>query len=136
MKKNLLLLLCILVTTAYAEDYTYPYMVFTNSSGTQTVVAVDQLEITFADGNLVATNNTGTQTQLSLSDLASMHFTKESELPTGIRAMLPEEFNRKSATFYDLSGRRALLKGDSAPMRKGVYVVRKADGSTSKITVK
>ena len=39
-----------------------------------------------------------------------------------------------SETFYDLSGRRAYRQGST--VRKGIYVMRKANGETSKILVK
>ncbi|MCR4994222.1 MAG: Ig-like domain-containing protein [Bacteroidales bacterium] len=56
-----------------ADDYTYPYLVFTDSDGDETTVSVDDLEITFSDGQLVATNGDGSIT-LTLSTLASMAF--------------------------------------------------------------
>ena len=62
-----------------ADDYTYPYLIFTDAAGAQTTVSVASLEITFADGQLVATNGDGTTT-LTLADLASMAFSETGEV--------------------------------------------------------
>ena len=58
-----------------ADDYTFPYLVFTDAAGAQTTVSVASLEITFADGQLMASNGDGTTT-LTLSELASMAFSQ------------------------------------------------------------
>ena len=136
MKRFFLTVLSAVLTIAsMAEDYTFPYLVFTGNDGTQTAVAVDELEITFSNGQLVATSKAGAQTTLSLADLASMHFSKEAD-PTGIQSAELSTVNNQMSTFYDLSGRQALRKNDSTPVRKGVYIVRKSDGSTSKVMVR
>lgn len=62
-----------------ADDYTYPYLIFTDAAGSQTTLSVASLEITFVDGQLVATNGDGTTT-LTLADLASMQFSATGEL--------------------------------------------------------
>ena len=62
-----------------AQDYTYPYLIFTAADGTQTTLSATSLEMTFADGQLVATNGDGTTT-LTLADLASMTFSSTGEL--------------------------------------------------------
>ncbi|MBR1682701.1 MAG: hypothetical protein IJ700_05035 [Bacteroidaceae bacterium] len=137
MKKYLLTMCAAMVALViFAEDYTYPYLVFTGANGTQSAVAVDQLVITFSDGKLVATNATGTQTTLELSDLAAMQFSTAEELPTGVQAVNPAALNSQRDTYYDLSGRQAVRKNERTLVRKGIYVVRKSDGSTSKIAVK
>ena len=137
MKKIFLMSLCMIAAlAAFAEDYTYPYLVFTGANGTQSAVAVDQLVITFSDGKLVATNATGTQTTLELADLAAMQFSTADGLPTGVQAVSPSTLNPQLSTLYDLSGRQAVRKIGITPVRKGIYVVRKSDGSTSKIAVK
>ena len=64
---------------AIAQDYAYPFLVFTDADGAQTTVSVASLEITFADGQLVAANGDGT-TQLTLSELASMAFSQTGEI--------------------------------------------------------
>lgn len=66
-------------STLLADDYTYPYLIFTDAAGAQTTLSVASLEITFADGQLVATNGDGTTT-LTLADLASMAFSATGEL--------------------------------------------------------
>lgn len=56
-----------------ADDFDYPYLLFTSIDGTQTTLSVTELEMTFLEGKLVAVNGDGTTT-LSLDDLASMQF--------------------------------------------------------------
>ena len=81
MKRTLLIttLVALGAATASANDYTYPYLIFTGSDGTQTTLSVASLEITFADGQLVATNGDGSTT-LTLADLISMQFSESGEV--------------------------------------------------------
>ena len=121
--------------TVHADDYTYPYLVFANSNGTQTTVSVNQLEIKFSNGQLVAINADGTQT-LDLASLASMAFSKTGELTDAIEDLDGSAVrNEKSATYYDMSGRRAYRSNGASRLKRGVYVVRQADGSITKVTV-
>lgn len=112
-----------------AEDYAYPYLLLKNTDGTKTAVAVNQLEITFSNGQLVAKNADGTQTAM-LTDLATMEF---SGTTTGIE-QAPVESAAPVEAVYDLSGRRAYKS--QGQLRQGTYIVRRTDGSTSKIVVK
>ena len=121
----------VLYLSAQAEDYTYPYLVFTNSDGTQTTVAVDGLEITFNNGKLVVTNSAGIQQTLTLAELTSMQF-EASSTPTLLSAVKNEGSDN---VVYDLLGRRAIRTADGQ-LRRGVYVIKKADGTTQKISVK
>lgn len=77
MKKGLLsiMLLATFLGAAMADDYTYPYLRFVDSEGTQTTVSVNELEITFSEGQLVAKNSDGTAT-IPLASLAMMQFSE------------------------------------------------------------
>lgn len=77
MKKNLLLIMLLTAhwSAAMADDYTYPYLVFVNGEGAQTTVSVNELEITFSNGQLVAKNSDGT-TSVDLATLTMMQFTE------------------------------------------------------------
>ena len=80
MKRLSFILLSALASlSAGAQDYAFPYLVFTAADGTQTTLSASALEMTFADGQLVATNGDGT-TKLTLADLASMTFSATGEL--------------------------------------------------------
>ena len=61
MKRIFLFLLTVLATLT-AQAYDYPYLVFQTTDGTVTAVAVEALNITSSNGNLVVTNNDGTKT--------------------------------------------------------------------------
>ncbi len=76
-------------STATADDYTLPYLVFTDSEGTQTVVSVAELEITFSDGKLVAKNADGS-TSIDLAALATMQFAETGEV-TPVTPVTPEK---------------------------------------------
>lgn len=77
MKKNLLLITFLAASFggAMADDFTYPFLVLVDSEGSQTTVSVNELEITFSDGQLVAKNSDGT-TSIALATLAMMQFTE------------------------------------------------------------
>lgn len=133
MKKILCVMLLALAAQAHATDYTYPYLILTTAAGSQAAVAVDGLEMTFVDGKLVAKNGDG-EARFTLAELASMQFSASKD---GIvdAVLRPAADALGAATLYDLSGRQALRPAGGA-LRPGVYVVRKANGETSKITVK
>ena len=133
MKKLICILLLVAAAQAQATDYEYPYLVLTTGSGSKVALAVDGLEMTFENGKLVAKTSTGT-TSLTLADLTSMQFSQTNDgTEDGVSAMTATG-REGSETLYDLSGRRAYRQGTA--IRKGVYVMRKANGETSKILVK
>lgn len=133
MKKLICILLLVVTASLQAADYEYPYLVLTTGSGSKVALAVDGLEMTFEDGKLVAKTATGT-TSLNLADLTSMQFSQTNDgTEDGVSAMMATGRDG-SETLYDFSGRRACRQGTA--VRKGVYVMRKANGETSKILVK
>ena len=133
MKKLICILLLVVTASLQAADYEYPYLVLTTGSGSKVALAVDGLEMTFENGKLVAKTATGT-TSLTLADLASMQFSQTNDgTEDGVSATTATG-REGSETLYDLSGRRAYRQGTA--LRKGVYVMRKANGETSKILVK
>lgn len=133
MEKLICILLLVTAAQAQATDYEYPYLVLTTGSGSKVALAVDGLEMTFENGKLVAKTSTGT-TSLTLADLTSMQFSQTNDgAEDGVSATTATG-REGSETLYDLSGRRAYRQGTA--IRKGVYVMRKANGETSKILVK
>ena len=87
--KKLLFTTLITLGTLQAQAYDYPYLVFQNTEGTTTVIAVESLSITISDGQLVATNADGTQS-FALTDLSKMYFTQQADL-TGISNAATQE---------------------------------------------
>lgn len=114
---------------SYADDYTYPYLVFETADGTKTSVAVTEMTITIANGQL----SVGGQT-FSLSDLSKMYF---STTTTGIANVNVDD--NSFVDVYDLNGRKVLSNSQlsilSSQLSKGIYIV-KSGSKTYKIAVK
>lgn len=72
--------LMLVVVMAHADDYNY--LIFAQSSGSQTAVEAEGLTITFSDGYLIATSADGTVTRLPLNEMSSMWFSESAA--TGI----------------------------------------------------
>jgi hypothetical protein len=130
MKKILLFVLLMIGTCAsYADDYTYPYLVFETADGTKTSVAVTEMTITIANGQL----SVGGQT-FSLSDLSKMYF---STTTTGIANVNVDD--NSFVDVYDLNGRKVLSNSQlsilNSQLPKGIYIV-KSGSKTYKIAVK
>ena len=130
MKKILLFVLLMIGTYAsYADDYTYPYLVFETADGTKTSVVVTEMTITIADGQL----SVGGQT-FSLSDLSKMYF---STTTTGIANVNVDD--NSFVDVYDLNGRKVLSNSQlsilNSQLPKGIYIV-KSGSKTYKIAVK
>ena len=130
MKKILLLVLLMIGTCAsYADDYTYPYLVFETADGTKTSVAVTEMTITIANGQL----SVGGQT-FSLSDLSKMYF---STTTTGIANVNVDD--NSFVDVYDLNGRKVLSNSQlsilNSQLPKGIYIV-KSGRKTYKVAIK
>ena len=77
--KKILILVSALMTSVmtYADDFSYNYLVFTTQEGTEKSVAVENLKLTFANGQMVIDNGVETQTY-DLSSLSKMFFAENS----------------------------------------------------------
>ncbi|MBM6993574.1 MAG: hypothetical protein I3J02_09990 [Prevotella sp.] len=135
MRKILLQLAMVTLSTAVYADETYDYLAFQTTDGTEQTVSVDQLKIIFVDSKLVVTN-ASTNQSYSLSDLSKMYFTNTpvtgiSDVEIADDNTSVEVFNTSGismGTFADLSAARASLS-------KGIYIV-KSSVKTYKIAVK
>jgi len=133
MKKILLLVLLMIGTCAsYADDYTYPYLVFETAGGAKTSVTISEGTITIADGQLTIGGHT-----FALSDLSKMYF---STTTTGIvEVAVDDNLNDNGCVdVYDLNGRKVLSEGDSeslSSLPKGIYIV-KSGRKTYKVAIK
>ena len=137
MKHLLLLTLLALQTVAIWADETYPYLILTRNDGTQTAVEVEQLEMTFSNGQLVAKNAAG-EAAFTLADLASMQFSQSISVGIGEVESSKLKVESLAGAAYDLQGRQ-MVNGtwsNGKWSNRQIVVVRKADGSTSKILVK
>lgn len=133
MKKILFIMMVVFASQLQADEYEYPYLILTTGNGAQVALGVNGLEMTFENGQLVAKNSVGSST-FTLADLASMQFSQSnSGIVDGVHSTDAAGRDGQE-TLYDLSGRRAYRQGTA--VRKGLYVVRKSNGETSKILVK
>ncbi|MCR5180748.1 MAG: hypothetical protein K6C30_05980 [Bacteroidaceae bacterium] len=133
-KKSLFLLTMIWVTTAFADSYTYPYLTFETSDGSQQSVSVESLVLTVSGSQLVATNSSGT-VNFTLAELSQMSFTS-----TPATHISETEGAEESAvevfTLSGLSlGKFANLQAARATLQNGIYVI-KSKNVTQKIAVK
>ncbi len=128
MKKLLILaLLAALAMGTKAADYTY--LVFTLTDGTSKSITANNLNITFADGNLTATSGSESVT-IALTTLSKMEFSNDNT--TGIDTIEANVTLDEATEIYDINGRRM---PSATTLSRGIYII-KSNGKTSKITVK
>lgn len=133
--KKLVFTMLMMAGILQAKAYDYPYLVFLNSEGTATFLAVESLSITINDGKLVATNADGSQT-FSLSDLSKMFFSKTTEI-TGINDI---NTNGSQEVEVFTTGGVKLGKFESntsakTSLKPGIYVIKNSQ-KTYRIAVK
>lgn len=133
--KKLLFTTLITLGTLQAQAYDYPYLVFQNTEGTTTVIAVESLSITISDGQLVATNADGTQS-FALADLSKMYFTQQADL-TGISnaSTQEDEVVEVFTTGGIKLGKYLNIKEAKTSLKPGLYIL-KSKQKSFKIVVK
>lgn len=134
MKRSLFILAVVLcAVTAQAADY--PYLVFTNTGGTSTVLSVSNLTFAVSGSSLQVTNTDGTSS-FTLTGLANMQFSKDGSTVSAIENVIDagaavEVF---SMTGVRLGHFNTLLEAVSAT-GTGVYVIKQG-ANTQTIVVK
>lgn len=129
--KQLLIIfsLCFTVITASADDY--KYLILESNDGTTHSMNAIGLTLTFSDGNLVSNDGT----IVSLSSLVKMYFSETS----GIN-MIPNVTHDNKVRVYTISGSLAGIYNETpsamSELSKGLYIIKKSDGSIIKYTVK
>lgn len=78
----------------------YPYLVFTNTGGTSTVLSVSNLTLAVSGSSLQVTNTDGT-TSFTLTDLANMQFSADGSALTAIDHVLDAG---QSVTVFSVTG--------------------------------
>lgn len=135
MKKALPMAL-MLAASAPALAYDYPYLTVHTAEGQTVALSVEQLELTIADGKLVAINKQGEQT-FELGALDSMYFSAASG--GGAVGIASVNQNSTGVDAYSMSGIHmghfSSLTEAQSQLRQGVYVM-KLEGKTIKMTVK
>ncbi len=124
---------CMLFVSIQAADYSY--LVFTNTSGVNTIVSLSDITFSLTDTGLQVTNESGT-VSFTLTDLSSMQFSVDGTVASGIDNVIKAD---APVDVYLVDGLRigsfdSLIDAVSA-LDEGVYVV--SDGTNSqKIIVK
>ncbi len=115
----------------------YGYLVFQTTSGDKVSMAVSNLKMTIADGQLLAVNSLTNET-FALSGLNKMYFSYTEETTDGIRQLTDDDAT-EDVDVYTISGTSlghyARLSDARALMRNGVYVVKHGN-KTYKLSVK
>jgi len=134
MKKILTIMAALLIALSL-QAYDYPYLSFQTSEGTVQSVSVNELIITFSNGQLVLTNTDGSQT-FSLSDLSYMFFSKEQNT-TGVTRI--EDVSNQTVEVFTLNGlvigRFESLQKAKAELKPGLYLI-KSNGKTQKVVIR
>lgn len=99
-------------------------------------MSLDNIEISFSEGNLVINNSDGEKTFV-VADLQSMSFSND-EPSAAINQIAAEE--NSAVTIYGIDGRICGTFSSAADVRAilpaGIYVAKSVNGSTSKIAVR
>ncbi len=137
MKKWIVFMLgaCLSGVTAHAD--TYPYLTFQQADGTLVSMATSSLVMTFVDGKLVVANGTESR-KMTVSDLTGMFFS-ETNVTTGIHNITITDADGEVEA-YSLQGaslgKFSTLKSLNESLPAGIYIVKAANGKTSKIVVR
>lgn len=134
-KIGLLLLMLASALWMQAEEYEYPYLVFTNTEGALTAFQVNDITMHINGTQLDVTNNEGT-VHFTLTDLSAMQFSVDGETLTALENVLNADARVEVYTLEGMSMGTfdGLLKAASS-LRQGVYVI--TDGkNTQKIVIR
>ena len=135
-KIGLLLLMLASALWIQADEYAYPYLIFTNSEGNLTAFQVNNLTMHVNGAQLDVTNDEGT-VHFTLTDLSAMQFSVDSEtLSSGLENVLNADARIEVYTLEGISLGTfdGLLKAASS-LKQGAYVI--TDGkNTQKIVIR
>jgi len=122
--KKLFLILLLTTGTFVARAYDYPYLTLKTADGTTTSVSVEDLKLTFDDGELVLTNSEGSVT-LTLSELSTMCFAEStSDISTDIQSLPVDEGVEVYTTGGVFVGRYESISEAKSTLRQGIYVMK------------
>lgn len=122
--KKIILSLAVLLSACMAQAADYPYLVFTNTGGTTTVLSVENLTLSVSGSTLQVTNADGTNS-FTLTDLANMQFSKDGSTVSAIENVLQAD---KAVEVFTVSGVRlgtysSLAEGIKS-LNAGAYIIK------------
>ena len=132
--KKIVIVLSVLACAVFAQASEYAYLVFTNTSGVNTVLSVSSMTMTVNGSELTITNAEGTQV-FTLTDLASMQFSKDGSI-TALENVLDGD---KPVEVYAVNGTSvgsfsSMLQAVK-DLNAGIYIVKQGD-KTQKVVVR
>lgn len=134
--KNILILVLALMTSVmtYADGFNYGYLVFTTQEGTEKSVAVENLKLTFVNGQMVVDNGVENQTY-DLSSLSKMFFS-ENAVDGIVETMIDANEEVYVFTVSGIGmGRFNNVDDAKNSLRRGVYIFKQGSKS-NKISIK
>lgn len=134
MKRSLFILVTV-ICAVMAQAADYPYLVFTNTGGTTTVLGVTNMTLAVSGSNLSVTNADGTNTFV-LTDLTNMQFSVDGSTVSAIDHVLDAEqpVSVFSLTGISLGMFNSLTEGAKA-LSTGAYVIKQGT-NTQTIVIK
>ena len=134
--KNILILILTFTTSlmTYANDYTYNYLVFTTQDGMEKAITVENLKLSFVNGQLVVDNGVESQTY-SLTSLSKMFFSENT-----VDGIVETVINgNEDVDVFTVSGiwmgKFGNVDDAKKSLQRGVYVLKQGK-TTSKIAIK
>lgn len=123
MKRSLFILVTV-ICAVMAQAADYPYLVFTNTGGTTTVLGVTNMTLAVSGSNLSVTNADGT-TAFVLTDLANMQFSVDGSTVSAIDHVLDagQPVSVFSLTGISLGTFNSLTEGVKT-LSTGTYVIK------------
>lgn len=134
MKKKVLISLLSLfaISSATADDF--PFLAFRTNDGNLRVMAIDNINLTIADGNLVVENSSEKET-FDLNNLAEMFFAADVSNVSLVGAISDNTVEVFSMSGVSL-GKFESKAGAATVLSDGIYIARYSNGLTEKIVVK
>ena len=133
--KRSLFILAVALCSIVAQAADYPYLVFTNTSGTTTMLSVSDMTLAVSGSSLQVTNADGTSS-FTLTGLASMQFSKDGSTVSAIENVIDAgaAVELFSMTGISLGHFNTLLEAVSAT-GTGAYVIKQG-ANTQTIVLK
>ena len=123
MKRSLFVIAAVLCVF-FAQAADYPYLVFTNTAGTTTVMSVLSLTMTVSGTSLQVTNQEGTET-FTLTDLTNMQFSKDGSTVMALENVLDADRAVEVVSMTGVPlGAYETLRQAAAFLPVGAYVIK------------
>lgn len=130
--KKIVFLISMVFCAFTAQAVDYPYLVFTNTAGNNTILSVTNLTLTINGSDLQVTNDEG-PTTFTLTELAAMQFSTDGTI-TGIENVLDAEANLQVFSISGVSlGSFGSLVEAVRSLPAGTYVI--SNGSVTQTIV-